>query len=245
MIAEIAEDEAGGEITRCYADIRARFGLPVVNLIWRHLAALGYLESSWASVRDRLPMLIAHAGEVNRAARRLAQACPLPPMPTPSPAAMDILAAYGRGNSLNLATVRILLGGDPASAESPPLEAAPARIPPVPRFSELPEPMRAIVERLAAAGPGADTGIRPTLWVHLALEPRYMSAIEDPVMSLLRHPSFRAAHVALSTLPSGGRAAMPEALGIALNRFNRRISEMLLVGLCLMQPRPPATENDR
>ena len=36
----ITEAEATGEIADLYTEIRAGLGVPVVNLIWRHLAAI-------------------------------------------------------------------------------------------------------------------------------------------------------------------------------------------------------------
>ncbi len=37
-VPAIAEAEATGETVELYTDIRATLGVPVVNLIWRHLA---------------------------------------------------------------------------------------------------------------------------------------------------------------------------------------------------------------
>lgn len=51
-VPAIAEAEAQGEIAALYADIRATLGVPVVNLIWRHLATIPTaLPWAWTSVR--------------------------------------------------------------------------------------------------------------------------------------------------------------------------------------------------
>jgi hypothetical protein len=243
MITEIPESEATGEVASCYADIRSRLQLPVVNLIWRHLAALGHLEWSWHAVRERLPAISAYAGELNARARVLAGHCEPMPAPPWDKTVTGILATYERGNSMNLATVRLLLGASPRGDGAPLSLGAPAQIPPVPRFPDLPADLRALIDRLVAAGPGADTGIRPTLWVHLAHAPEFLRAVEEPVALLLKTPAFRGAHASLSALQAADAVpCLPETLVTALDRFNRRISEMLLTGICLENARRASME---
>lgn len=234
MIVEISEHDAKGDIALCYAEIRERFDLPVVNLIWRHLAALGHLQQSWQCVKDRLPELNAQAADLNHTALVLATACPpLPSLPF-SEGVERILTTYERGNSLNLAMVRMLLGCNHKQGAGGTLPDAPSYVPPVPRFAELPAEMCEIIDRLAAAGPGADTGIRPTLWVHLTLEPNFLRTAEQPITQLITHSDFWAAHSQLTTLPSQAMELnLPIIMEHALNKFQRRISEMLLTGLCL------------
>jgi hypothetical protein len=244
MIAEIPESDATGEVARIYADIRARLQLPVVNLIWRHLAALGHLEWSWDAVRDRLPEISASAAELNARARIQAENCePLPLLPWSGTVA-GILGAYERGNSMNLATVRLLLGDAPERHGAEFKLPAPAQIPPVPRFADIAGDLRALIDRLAAAGPGAGTGIRPTLWVHLAHAPEFLRAAEQPVTRLLTTPTFRGAHAVLSALSiTPAEPHLPDTLATALDRFNRRISEMLLTGICLERSRRALMES--
>ena len=51
-LAEVAGADARDGVAATYADIRATLGLPVVNLVYRHLAAEpGRLEALWADVR--------------------------------------------------------------------------------------------------------------------------------------------------------------------------------------------------
>ena len=51
-VAAISEAGATGEIAALYGDIRATLGVPVVNLIWRHLATFpGALPWAWQSLR--------------------------------------------------------------------------------------------------------------------------------------------------------------------------------------------------
>lgn len=243
MIAEVPETEAAGALALCYADIRRRLGVPVVNLIWRHLAALGEIEACWERVRDDLPIIEARAAGLNGAARRMAGEWSAPsPLPWPEPAS-DILVSYERGNSLNLATVRQLLGCALVEGEGS-LPQAPARLPPVPPFASLVPASKVAVETLAAAGPGADTGIRPTLWVHLACAPALLAAAALSLPPLLAHEQFRAAHARLTALsPRPAGDGLSNAAVEALARFNRRIGEMLLIGLHLDRSRLHTLEN--
>ena len=51
-VPAIAESEATGDIAELYSDIRATLGVPVVNLIWRHLATFpGALSWAWNSLK--------------------------------------------------------------------------------------------------------------------------------------------------------------------------------------------------
>ena len=48
-VVAVTEQNAEGQVAEIYQDIRATLGVPVVNLIWRHLATFpGALEWSWA-----------------------------------------------------------------------------------------------------------------------------------------------------------------------------------------------------
>jgi diketogulonate reductase-like aldo/keto reductase len=62
-LAEIAEEDAEGAVAELYEDIRRVLGLPLVNLVYRHLAAVGRLEEVWRV----LPRMVA-AGSVLRRA---------------------------------------------------------------------------------------------------------------------------------------------------------------------------------
>lgn len=244
MIAEIPESEATGAVARCFADIRQRLGVPVVNLIWRHLAALGEIEACWDRVRDDIALIERHGAALNAAARDL-----IAPMPAPAPLdwvspGPQILVSYERGNSMNLATVRLLLGC-PAPAGKGSLPHAPEQVPPVPRFASLPAALQSAIERLAAAGPGADTGILPTLWVHLACLPDLLGAISATIPRTLADERFRSAHASLTARPASGAASgLSETAALTLQRFNRRIGEMLLIGLYLGHSCPDRLETD-
>ncbi len=53
-VPSIREDQAEGDIAALYGDIRATLGVPVVNLIWRHLATFpNGLAWAWHAVRPQ------------------------------------------------------------------------------------------------------------------------------------------------------------------------------------------------
>ena len=77
-VAAVTEAEATGEIAAIFADIRAVYGVSVVNLVWRHLATFpGALPWAWGTLRPLyVAGIIAEEADALRAARRL------PAMPT-------------------------------------------------------------------------------------------------------------------------------------------------------------------
>jgi hypothetical protein len=54
LLTEIGEDEAVGSIAAIFAEIREATGLPLVNLVYRHLAAVGRLEQVWPLLKPNL-----------------------------------------------------------------------------------------------------------------------------------------------------------------------------------------------
>ena len=72
-VAAVAEASATGETAAIFADIRAVYGVGVVNLIWRHLATFpGALPWAWGTVRPLyVDGRIAREAAAVRAARRL------------------------------------------------------------------------------------------------------------------------------------------------------------------------------
>ncbi len=128
-VPSITEQEAAGVIKAIYEDIKAVIGVPVVNLIFRHMATLpGCLEWGWEVLRP-----LYAGGEVSRAAEDLMGHLDLPVLPRlPAPAlravGVDasgermiarILDAYNRSNPMNmiaLSTLLTCLAGDVPAA---------------------------------------------------------------------------------------------------------------------------------
>ncbi|MFC7541621.1 hypothetical protein ACFQU2_22130 [Siccirubricoccus deserti] len=160
------EAEAPPEIAALYAALRQASGVPLVNLIHRHLATLpGVLPWVWQAIRPPL-----ETGTLAAARLRLAAALPAPPAPLP---AADWAAAglapeqratiralvevYDRGNLTNLillTALRRTLEGEPLAAVAPPAAIAPPpMLPaplPLPRLEALAPPVAALVRGLAA-----------------------------------------------------------------------------------------------
>ncbi|WPB87170.1 hypothetical protein [Sediminicoccus rosea] len=181
MLAELREADAPPEVDAIYAQLRQAYGLPMVNLIWRHFATLpGVLPWAWESIAPATPLLPAAT------ARLMAALEPLPRI-SMGPDAAGIAALYNRGNLSNLILLTALLRGPQRGATAPAAGPAPAgpppamlpKPPPLPRLEALsPEARRSV---LALAGlHGHAEGIIPTLYLHLAhwpalLTPLYMA----------------------------------------------------------------------
>ncbi|MBV1797911.1 hypothetical protein [Siccirubricoccus sp. G192] len=139
-LAGLREEQAPPEIAALYAALRQATGVPLVNLIHRHLATLpGVLPWVWQAIRPPL-----QDGSLAGARERLAAALPLPPLglipeaawqaaglaPADRPRIAALAEVYNRGNLTNL----ILLTALRRSLEGVPLEGAPAvvALPPPP-----------------------------------------------------------------------------------------------------------------
>lgn len=196
----IPEDEAAGIVKDIYADMRAVLGIPVVNLIYRHIATLpGCLEWSWATLRP-----LYASGAIGQSAQRLAARVALPPLPRLSPAVLAAvgvnpesiravlrtLDTYNRANPMNLIALTVLLAymegrvppraktgrsvaprGAPRAAPAQPDDA----LPPLLAVERMPPDTAALVRELAAIGVEEGGVAMPTLWRHLAHWPGYLA----------------------------------------------------------------------
>ncbi len=194
-IAAISEPQASGETAALFADIRQTLGVPVVNLIFRHLATLpNALPWCWQTLR---PVYV--SGVIDGQASALRNALPLPAVDsfgvtrlresgvsdqTLSTVSM-ILRSYERSNSMNLIAFSALvarLRGEqiPANSVLPETPSSP-RVDgemPIPLdLSELNEELHTLVLRVAAIG-GRDT-IMPTMYRHLAHWPDYLALVAE------------------------------------------------------------------
>ncbi|QQS12228.1 MAG: hypothetical protein IPK81_22420 [Rhodospirillales bacterium] len=193
-VPAVREDAATGDIARLYADIRATLGVPVVNLVWRHLATIpGALEWSWNSVR---PVYL--DGAAAGAAAALRDAMPLVPVAglprdalraagvdaAAETAIRGVLASYDRSNTMNLLTLSALrarIDGVPAEP-APALHAgggndAPDALPPLLARDEMaPETWR-LVLRLNALGARDDGRIVASMYRHLAHWPPFLALL--------------------------------------------------------------------
>ena len=97
---EVHEEEAPPEIATMYAELRAAVGIPLVNVIWRHFAALpGVLHWAWAAVRPvtgKAP-LVEGLERMETTAVALAGDAMLA-FPALTGAALIVVETYNRGN---------------------------------------------------------------------------------------------------------------------------------------------------
>lgn len=193
-LAELPESRASGELARIYAEIRRLSAVPMVALIYRHLATIpGALEWSWALLESAF-----RAGAVQQAAWELARAA-VPPRQPKIPAAalrasgLDahdergitaVLDAYNRANPVNIVAVRCFmlcldgpLGGSaqPAfwSAWQPPEPIG--ALPPMADPAEMAPHVRELAILLAnRRATDAPAPLWPSLYRHLAHWPAFL-----------------------------------------------------------------------
>jgi len=192
-LPELAEADAGDEIKAIYTEIKACCRVPMVALIYRHLATHdGLLEWSWRALAPAM-----RSGALSAAAEELASvplAAELPPLtrekaealalkPMDRAAIAYIVTAYNTANPHNIIAVRGLMtllaseeagggsGGDPGQPVPP---AAFPALPPLVQLEEMPPELAERVVRLRVSGDDGSRGIVPTLYRHLAHWPDYL-----------------------------------------------------------------------
>ncbi len=235
-VAAIREDQAEGETAALYGDIRATLGVPVVNLIWRHLATFpNGLAWAWDAVRPHY-----RSGAVQAEARALRDHLVLVETPELSRAALRtvgisaadeiaivrLLDTYERSNAMNLIALaalnRQLRGGGPARDAPPPARDAP---PPAP--SRADRPIEGNLPRLLVMDEMAPETAR------LVAELNRFGQADDGriVASLYRHvahwPGFLAlAWAVLAPLQRDGRLAT--MIAATLDAADRRASKLAI-----------------
>nr|WP_314074510.1 hypothetical protein [uncultured Roseococcus sp.] len=243
MVVEIREAEAPPEVAAIYAELRQAYGLPLVNLIWRHFAALeGVLPWAWETVRPALPLLPA-------ARARVETVLSVPKLWMGAEAA-TLAAAYHRGNLSNLILLTALqrgrLGEAPSPAATPPVRMLPEP-PALPKLDALPEAVARDVRALAALH-GHEGGVIPTLYLHLAVWPallRPLYSALSPMMAMGRIAALRDLAIEAASLeaeklrPFLGSPPEPPPAALATARETLRIftgrviPEMIPIGMML------------
>ena len=191
-LPQVPEAHAPPHIAAIYTDIRAVSGIPVVNLIWRHFAALpGVLPWVWAAVA---PLVVSES--MDDARERLASAIALPDIEAPGVAAWEragvnaadlrairtLNEAYIRGNLTNilaLTSLRLRLEHPERAAAHLKQTSAAIHVPPplssLPRIDEIEAGLAARCRVLAGLH-GAD-GVIPSLYLALASWPGVVEAL--------------------------------------------------------------------
>ena len=202
-LAELPEAAATGRVAEVYADIRAVLALPMVNLVYRHLATKpGELVECWAALRPNLASRAAASAAEKLAA--LASPAGVAALPRASlavagltgeqvPLARATLAAYRRANSLNVLGMFTLLYGCPGRGASAEEAAAPPAKPILPMASleHLTPAAAALLDEMSLHALGGDEPrLVPSLLRHFAGNPCLLAL----VWAVLRLPTAEATH---------------------------------------------------
>ncbi len=204
-VETITEAEATGEIADLYTEIRAGLGVPVVNLIWRHLAVIpGGLSWAWHSVKP-----LYETGAIASEAASLRGDISISPGRGLSSDAIDVIGlsqadtarivmvldSYERSNAMNLLSLSALYarldGRQKATttlaSQSDPGEPVQGQMPKLLSLDDMPAETRQVV--LALNEFGARTAIMPSMYRHLAHWPGFLALL----------------HVYLATIHADGR----------------------------------------
>ena len=192
LLAELSERDVAGEKAAIYAEIKRLGGVPMVALIFRHLATRpGVLEWAWDAIGPAW-----RSGLLQEAAWRVAREAPMTPiadMPRPALHALglgdgdiadirEVLEAYNRANPENMLSMlclRRLLAGHRASE---PLAARTWSAPPSPGLplpmidvATMGPEMSDLLGLVAAPGDADGPRVVQSLYRHLAQRPAYLA----------------------------------------------------------------------
>ena len=193
LLPELAERDATGDKAAIYAEMKRLGAVPMVALIFRHLATRpGVLEWAWAAIGPAW-----RTGALQETAWRIAREAPLTPiapMPRAALAALGVderglaeigavLEAYNRANPENMLSMLCLLrllngasshsrvGGNPIWTPPP----APGPLVPMVDVATLGRELSDLLDLVAAPGePGAPRVIQ-SLYRHLAQRPAFLA----------------------------------------------------------------------
>ena len=193
-VTAITEDQASGEIAQLYEDIRRSLGVPVVNLIWRHLATIpGALPWAWNSLKP----LYANGAITNAAASLRSSLRPESNLGISSSTLKSVslssddlrsitvvLNSYERSNSLNLIALNALLAKidgvedhtqDGLAQVTADDGLVHGEMPELLVLSNMEASVRELVEDLSRIGGRSD--ILPSMYRHLAHWPQYLGLL--------------------------------------------------------------------
>lgn len=262
---EIPEDQARGRVAEIYAELRRTLGIPLVNLVFRRMAAVpGCLEAAWTSLEPAYC-----SGQIARRAAEMLAASDLGELGLSQTALVEtgvdlsalnnICTVYIRANSINLIGMKIvsaLLAGKPVGAarRGCPLPVLPlpppvtGRIPPMARLDELDASVRDQIEALGRQvhrGGGAS----PSFFRHFAQWPRLLSllharigpqtgALSDRADTMTAHGEAIAADLAPALAPltfANADAAARELLVQLSAEFPRNMAFMTIIAAGLIR----------
>ena len=190
LLAELAEREATGRLGEIYAEMKHLGGVPMVALIFRHLATRpGVLEWAWDAIGPAW-----RSGALQERAWRIAREARLEPI-APIPAAAlaplgvcdacairAVLTAYNRANPENMLSVLCLLrilagnaGTAPARAGAWTPPPAPGPLLPMIDVTSMAPEMSALLDLVAAPGEPGGARVIQSLYRHVAQRPAFLA----------------------------------------------------------------------
>ena len=228
-VATISEADASGDIAAIYGDIRETLGVPVVNLIWRHLAVMpGGLRWAW----DSLKPLYASGG-IDAEADALRNTLELPALPGLSrpvllAVGLDdsdiaritlILQSYERSNAMNMIALSALLArlegtvapSSPVAISATTASAVDGEMPPLLALDAMAPHVRDVVVALNTIGGRAE--ILASMYRHLANWPPYLGLIHTLLAPV--EAEGRSEAVILGVIAEGRRRGNHVATGLA------------------------------
>ena len=266
LLPELAERAATGEKAAIYAEMKRLGGVPMVALIFRHLATLpGALEWTWAALGPAWK-----AGWLQDTAWRIAGEAalePIAPIPRPALAALGVddagvreigvvLAAYNRANPENMLSVLCLLRLLEGSTASRPFAvrpwdppAPPGPLVPMTDIAKMPPAVVALLDLVAAPGDAGGPRVVQSLYRHFGHRPEFLAlaitllrqrfddgSIDRSVAAIAAEMNAAADAIARSLTAP---PAPHEGIGTACRRFGGGvIPQMIVVGGLLERAMP-------
>lgn len=253
-LAEVSEADATGRTAEIYAAFRAATGLPLVNLVWRHMAAgPGVLEWAWASLAPAFS-----SGALNAAARRACAEIADAGLGVAHDidrealaAAVSVFAVYNHSNPINLVALQVLVRLLAGETQASPAAGTPAAPPPdvrLPEFAgEIDDRTARRMDALARLINGREAALMPTVLRHLARWPALLDALQQPIEAfvqtgavdegaadLLARAAAEAASIPVGAVV-GGRPSpeISQSLDAAIQTFLPSIARMVVIGHAL------------
>jgi hypothetical protein len=258
LLREISEGAAPEPTATLYREIRRDMRVPVVALFYRNLAGIdGALNWMWDVVAPLLK-----SGRLEATAAHIAKTgtlVPLTPLAATAPA-IGVIDAYNRANPLNFTCAAILAhllagegsnGSDTATqsvTSDATLCAAPTQLPEMVATESMSPELRTAISRLETSDTAGD-GIIPSLYRHLANWPDFLDhavnalgpRFADGSLQTVAREIAAVGRAQTAVLIAGAKIApvpaalldQREAVSVSVEKFSRRIPEMIVVGRLL------------
>jgi hypothetical protein len=196
-LPELPEAQATGGKREIYEEIKTLCGVPIVALIYRHLATIPEgLEWTWALLRPAMA-----SGLLQERAWQLADQIEIPPiLPVPRAALRvvgispqdqasitEVITAFNRANPVNIMALRCLylhLTDGGAGVEKPGLPMRdwspppmPSPLPPMVDPNDMQPALRELVASFKNRGDSKESPLWPSLYRHLAQWPSLLAIV--------------------------------------------------------------------